>query len=178
VSDTALIIVVGMLLTAVTFAFLWKQGVGPGIIEKQQDSLDKQHVRIEHLQQEIDELRTAMLLDRDLLAAIRGEMKEWRRGMQINFDQMKEAGLTPRWIPRNMDEILDVPRPNSTLAQKLAERFNVEELDSLAYDIGILADDFTGETRQSRARELVQVAHRLGMTAKLRERAAQLRKDF
>ena len=114
-------------------------------------------------------------LEDDLLDA-RREMDDWRRGMKLVFEQMRVANLVPIWQP---EERQYRARPDATLAQRIAAQFNIDEMNMLAFDIGILSDEFGGATREARARELVDLVARRGTsyTAALNARIKELRSE-
>lgn len=67
-------------------------------------------------------------------------------------EQLERAGITP--IVRSEAELM------SSIAKDLREGFSKEEVDGLAFDIGIKPDDIAGDTLPERARSLVLAASR------------------
>lgn len=176
--ELAVIIILAVILTIGEFAWLYHVSVQPTIIDRQEKTLAMQHSRMDDMQREIDELRNAMKEDREEMAAMRAEMNEWRRGMELVFEQMKAAGLEPAWRPRPprvMRPYKVVSGGSSDLVHFITEKFNRNEMDALAFDIGINIDDFGGDTREIRAIELVDLAHRRGLTEALSNRVKELR---
>ena len=63
----------------------------------------------------------------------------------------------------------------SSLARRIGQQFSTEEIDSLAYDVGVLADELAGKTRQARAENLVELAFRRGILYALARQVEELR---
>ena len=71
-----------------------------------------------------------------------------------------------------IDELLE--EVDSGLLDQLAglvglikEHFSIDEIDELAFGLGINPEDLPGETRSKRARELVEFARRAGVLPQL-----------
>jgi hypothetical protein len=171
-TNAGLAIMAGLFGAILGITWLWRAMARPGIVERQDRTLTQQHSRMDAMQSEIDELRAAMLADREELNELRLEMNEWRRGMELVFEQMAAANMTPVWKPR-------VKEPKGkgrlTLSQRIATQFNIDEINSLAYDIGILSEEFGGDTVAKRAIELVELCSRRGITSALEARVKELR---
>lgn len=174
-SDFIAVAGAGLAMALVTFLMVWWQLRHPEILQRQQDTLDKQYTRIEEMQKEIGDLRKVLAEMWEAMADMRSRMAEWQRGMAINFEQMRKANMTPAWTPRELDERPRIKRPDSALANYISERFSLSEIDSLAYDIGILSDEFPGNTKDVRARELVELASRRNLSLELLAKVEELR---
>ncbi len=172
---TLIVISIGMLLAAISFAFMFKMFSGPGVIQKQQETLDRQYARMDSMQNELDQLRATMNVDRETFSSLKAEMEEWRNGMELNFQQMSEAGMVPRWSPKVTRNAESPKRTWADLAAFIVDKFNTDEIDSLAFDLGISPDGFYGRTRDARTRELIEYAIRHNKLAELEERARELR---
>lgn len=168
VNETVLLAGGGFLLALISVVWLWRSISKPDIV-------DKLYRRVERMQAEIDALRADMSSDCEEMTELKIEMAEWRHGMALNFEQMKRAGLTPVWTPRETEARPKNKRADAPLAHRIAEKFSMSEIDSLAYDIGILPEEFPGTTAEARARELVDLASRRGITAALLGRVDELR---
>lgn len=74
----------------------------------------------------------------------------------------------------------DFLRPDIDLAylrQQLSDRFNLEELQTLCFDMSIKYEDLPGDTISAKARELVIFCYRYGRIPQLLEQCKQQRKD-
>lgn len=167
--DAILLIETAVLIVA-AFWLVWRSLIQPDIISQLEQRLDKHR-------QELDELREAMTADREELAEMRIEMAEWRAGMRLVFEQLKAANITPVWQPRERTPRARRGRVDGTLAGRIAEQFNIDEINGLAYDIGILPEEIGGETLIARSIELVDIAARRGISAALVGRVNELRRD-
>lgn len=150
------------------------------LIADMEARLDRMRQRYDELQAEVDELHTEMTSDREEMAEMRVEMAEWRAGMKLVFEQMKAANLTPVWQPRQRparQTSKPSSRANNTLAARIARQFNMDELNGLAYDMGVVSEEFSGQTTTARARELVDMAYRRGFSAALIKRINELRPE-
>lgn len=159
------------------FWMLWRSVINPSIVTKMDERLDRMRQRYDAQQEEIDELRAEMLSDREELAELRVEIAEWRAGMRLVFAQLKAAGMTPAWSPREQPASRASHRVSAALAARIARQFNREEIDGLAYELGILSDEFGGETVAAHARELTDLAWRRGLSEALVKRVNELRPE-
>lgn len=161
------------------FWLLWRTVINPSVMEKMDERLNKMRGRYDTQQEEIDELRAEMLNDREELAELRVEIAEWRAGMRLVFAQLQTAGITPAWQPseqpRTQPSSRSSRRVSAALAARIARQFNREEIDGLAYDLGIIPDEFAGETAVAHARELTDLAWRRGLSEALTKRVIELR---
>lgn len=178
---------VGLALAALSVGWLWRASSQPGLVEQMERTLTSQEARMDRLraaldeqQSEIDELRIEVTVGREKMAELHAEMDEWRRGMALVFDQLKAADISPAWQPRERSNRAVRPRSDAPLARRIAAQFNIEEINSLAFDVGVLAEEFGGNTRQARARELVELMGRRGAayTTALLARVNELRSDL
>lgn len=178
--DLTLVIVMGLVMAGGGLIWLWREQSHPSLLDRQEGTLIRQHDRMDRMQHEIDELRR--IIDdnhesyEEELAELRAVLDEWWHGMRLVFEQMTAAQLTPVWQPKPIPaRRRKVERPSSALAEKIAQQFNIDEMNSMAFDIGILPEEFVGATRDARARELVELCHRRGITAALEARRKELR---
>lgn len=133
---------------------------------KQETRLERQSERIDAMEMEIDDLRAA-------LADNHEETRQLRDGIERLVAQIRAAKMEPVWTP---DQVTKTRRPNrATLARRISDRFSIEEINDLALEFGVLADDLAGETRTSRARALVVWAADRGCLGSLERRVAELR---
>jgi hypothetical protein len=173
IDSTGLAILFGVVSAVIGIAWIWRVSSRPGIVDKQSQTLVRYAARMDDMQAEIDELHGAMQADREELNDLRLEMAEWRHGMAIIFEQMKAAKITPLWTPKEKPP--RTGRGQSTLAKRIADGFSIDEINGLAYDIGITPEEFAGDTAAARARELVELSHRRGITQALIGRVNELR---
>jgi hypothetical protein len=171
----------GLALAVIGVVWIWRRSGEPSLIEKQVRTIGAQHTRMDRMQREIDDLRQTVVVnqesyeeDLDELWAI---IDEWWHGMGRVFQQMDEAKMTPVWRPSPLPprKRRTRPAPRSALAQRIERQFNIEEMNSLAYGLGIHSEEFGGDTRKARAEELVELAYRLGITAALVRQVDELR---
>lgn len=122
-------------------------------LNKRVDDLQKSHARefaeTEMLRQEIENLRQ--------------EVGELWRGVPILLGQLKAADITPAWSPPAQRSKRPLVRRNNgrqvdpvALQQLIAERFSLEEINDLAFQLGIESDDLSGTTKRGKARALVE----------------------
>lgn len=107
-----------------------------------------------------------------------------RMNLPIPTDVQEIAAFFPAYAER-----LQVPPPSSgaqdsgpasepdlvTLHTVLAQRFDLEELRTLCFQLGIEYDDLRGEGRTAKARELVKLYQRKGQLDRLIARIRQSR---
>lgn len=118
-------------------------------LERAEQRGDRQQVRIDNQQVRIDQLQAALAAEQDYSRAL--------------ARAMRDAGLEPPPRPEA------TPRPTSDtagLARRVAECYSLEELDGLAFELG-LADAVTGEALENRAASLVMAALRRGILSEL-----------
>lgn len=72
--------------------------------------------------------------------------------------------------PRSLDPLVPV-------AHLVAEYFSLEELDNLAFEVGVRSEDVPGVTLRARARGLVEYADRHGLLADLL-RTCEVKRPF
>ena len=178
--NLSVVIGAGLLMAVGGLIWLWRVSSRPSIVDRQEMTLGKQQARMDRMQNEIDDLRRTINDNHESyeeeLAELRAVLDEWWHGMKLVFEQMAAAQLTPVWQPKPMPvKRKRADKPSSALAEKLAAQFSIEELNNLAFDIGVLPEEFGGATREARARELVELCHRRGITLALEARRKELR---
>lgn len=89
---------------------------------------------------------------RDLYEEAIEDRDSWREVAMLRGEQLDRAGITP--IVRSEAELM------SGIAKDMREGFSKDEVDGLAFDIGIKPDDLKGDTLPERARSLVLAASR------------------
>lgn len=100
-------------------------------------------------------------------------LSEYQIGTARLLGQLTARNITPVWQPQKDIEI--VAETGVRLNHLLAEQFNMEELNNLAFDIGIKPESFSGNTIEARALSLVEYAVRRGKLPDLLARCLELR---
>ena len=172
-------VIVALIAAGAGGVWLIVQRQSPGTWRMMVARQDEQERETDELRRRVHQLEDERIAAHEEMAELRAEMAEWRRGMPLVFDQMKAAGMDPVWQPREAPPRQARGGPFAPLAQRIAAQFNIDEINSLAFDIGVLAEEFGGSTRAARARELVELMARRGpqYTAALLDRVKQLRGD-
>lgn len=115
--------------------------------------------RIEWLEGQADE-------DKQEISTLRVEMAELSIGVGLLVAQVRRAGMEPEWTHTARSKSSTAPPAALTstdaalLAQKIDAQFDVDEVNGLAFDLGIPPDELTGGTGAARARALVLYAKR------------------
>lgn len=138
------------------------------LFDTQQNRITNQGERMDAMELEIDDLRAA-------LAENHEEMRQLKDGIHLLVTQIRGAGMEPVWTPELVTKAQRFSR--ARLARTIDERFSVEEINNLAYEFGISADELAGDTRASRARALVTWASDHDRLGELQRRVAILRPD-
>lgn len=103
------------------------------------------------------------------LIEVRLHLSSWQTGATHLIAQITALGYAPAWEP---DDSLTGAGPMRQpalvrLYQRIAEHFDLNEIDALAAEAGMPAESYGGETRQARALALVQYAARHGNLSQL-----------
>ena len=116
--------------------------------------------RLDIIQAEVDDLHDARATDQE-------EIRELRDGVSRLVEQIRRANMEPVWTP---DQVKRRPRSSaSILAKRIADKFSVEEMAGLAFDVaGLSGDELRGDTRDERARALVTYMENRGRLSDLR----------
>lgn len=190
--DLTLVILMGLVMSVAGLFWLWREYSRPSLVDRQEVTIAKMLNRADLIQDDHDKLRREFDDFRRAtheaqegyeteLSELRDFIDEWWRGWKLIFEQMEAAKLTPVWQPkppptRRKHKASTAPELSGPeLAEAIAQRFDIEEMNSLAFDIGIEPDAFGGVTRAARARELVDLARRRGVMAALEKRRRELR---
>lgn len=174
-SQGTILLILTALMLLFGFRLIWRALIQPDALTRMEIRLDRQRRQLDEQQEEIDELRALMTSDRERLAVMQIEMAEWRAGMRLVFEQLKALDITPVWTPRETPPHYMVTRPTNTLAERIAAQFDITEMNNLAIDIGLDYEEIAGETKEARARGLVRLAERRGLTDALTKRVNKLR---
>lgn len=117
------------------------------------------------------DLETDRQRDHLLVLRLQGELELWKEYSRRVADLLREAGHEPPPAPtvapmpdiRPEDERAD----QVTTQRRIAEAFNLEELNDLAFRVGFDPDELKGDTVTARSRSLVGFAKRRGRMAEL-----------
>jgi hypothetical protein len=152
----------------------------PLAYQRMETALASQAARLDGQARRIDELEAAMdaqeRAHRAELMALKEELEDAYLGLGMLLEQIEAARLKPAWVPKKRP-ILKGGAGVEELAVRIVEQFSREELDNLAFDIGIRADSLPGESVETRARQLVNMARRLGKLEMLEGRVKALRPE-
>lgn len=122
--------------------------------------------RVDYLESEIDELREGRAADREMIQ----EWIAYARGLARQVKELTGTEPPPEPSIKRRPTIR-----KSSLAKRLAEQFSAEEIDGLAFDMGLSRDEIPGDTRQERARALVDWASDRGRMTELGQRIDEAR---
>lgn len=136
------------------------------LFDTQQARIDRQSERIDAMEMEIDDLRAS-------LADNHEETRQLRDGIEKLVAQIRAAKMEPVWTPEEVNRVRRVNR--ASLSRRISDRFSVEEINNLAFEFGLMADELAGETRTARARALVVWAADHGYLTRLEELVNELR---
>lgn len=111
---------------------------------------------------------------------LRLRLTELEIGVRVLIAQVKRLGEAPEWNGHDTAEPIDAspaPVDETALYRTIAALFDVDEIDNLAFQLGISPDEIEGKRRDTRARYLVQHTARRGMVDDLVELVRQLRPE-
>ncbi len=108
---------------------------------------------------------------RQEIEALRQENAELGRGVAALSRQMEEAQITPAWRPQERPLARKRPTPaeRTALRRKIVEHFSLTEINDLAFELDIKADELEGSALPERARSLVRYLDDRGRLAELVE---------
>lgn len=158
------VVILAMALVGSNLWQMWRATVRPGALEKmertvssQSTRMDRQATRIDALEAEIDELREGRASDHELLQS----WISYARKLAARFKELTGEEPPP-------EPAAKTPRPGrASLSRLISQRFNTDEIDGLAFELGLNADELTGDTRTARARALVSWAADRGLMTEL-----------
>ena len=130
--------------------------------------------RMDQVEHEIDRLREERQIDRTQIAAMQGELDLLYSGVQRLIEQITTLGAEPVWQPPRRSPSARI-NSRAELSRRIIAGFNMEEINSLAFDINLGEESFAGETAATRARTLVELAARRGLLKELEKRVNELR---
>jgi len=130
--------------------------------------------RMDQVEHEIDRLREERQIDRTQIAAMQAELDLLYAGVQRLIEQITALGAEPVWHPPRRSPSARI-NSRAELTKRIIAGFNIEEINGLAFDVGLNEESFAGETAAARARTLVELATRRGLLADLEKRVNELR---
>lgn len=164
------IFVTGSLIAAgivATWVYVHSRQRSPDALRTMQQTMAEMSDRLRVV--EHDRERDHLLIMR-LQAALEEQITHGKR----LTERLKLAGIQD--IPAAPQVVLDAPVDNDVLLVKsLAALFNLEELDDLAFQIGIAPDNLSGDTVSKRSLSLVTFARRRSKVDELIRVARALR---
>lgn len=132
-----------------------------------------EYAETEILRQETDDLRQET-------SDLRHEVRDLRNGVAALTRQIEAAGMTPTWLPppvKGPREARVVRQDTRSLLEFIEQHFNLAEIADLADRLGIDIENVAGESKEARARELVEYMKRRKRLKELRELVRQLRPE-
>lgn len=176
-------VILGLGMAALGISWVWRASARPGIIERleramtsNQDRLEAQERKSDEQDREIEDLRRQILELREGRIADHALLQEWiayARRLAAMFREAtgKEPPPEPAGQPRPIS-----PADMRRLARTIEARFSLVEMTTLEFDLGI-DGAVSGDTLEARARSIVSVAQKRGLTARLIELIREKRKD-
>lgn len=176
--------------TTVMFLSLYRsKSTEPDVMVKTQTVLSSQERRMERMRASMDSLETEhtkLQKERDEERRRMAEMQSnidtlnWELGelsiefgvysdwIDLLFEQLRVAGLEPAAKPKR-SRMNDRGKAIDRIAIKgqLVEHYSMDEMKTLAFNIGINPEDFHGNTRDAVSRELIELVFRLGKEKEL-----------
>ena len=143
-------------------------------LSSQAARLDAQARRMDELEAEIAAQRAKHVAE---MSALREELEEAYRGIKVLMEQLGEAGIVPGWKPAAKVAAKKGGGGGPSLATLIVAAFSRDEIDGLAFDVGIDPESLGGETKATRARELVTAARQQGRLERLVEVCREFRPD-
>ena len=167
-SEFVQVIVVGGILALLAVSWLWRAPVGAALIEKLERAMVSNQARLDAQEMEIDELRRQIVELREERIADHVLMQEWITYARRLGAMLREAtGQEPPAEPAERARLL-TPGDLGRLAKRIEGRFSLEEMNTLAFELG-LDGAVIGDTTAARATSLVKVAQRRGLLLRLIE---------
>lgn len=120
--------------------------------------------------------------DHAIIAKLQRRVADLEHGIERLGAQVVRLGGVPEWELPPAEPLPPIPPVNETiddtaLYRSIAALFDVDELDDLAFRLGIEPDDLDGKRRDTRARSLVQYCKRRDLLPELIDVARQLRPE-
>lgn len=143
--------------------------------EEMERVLASQQKRYEQQTTRLDELERQRMNDHGLILELYRRLSAFETYVGTLVGQLQKAGIAPAPLPELLRTPVAVPVDKRALRQRLATLFDLDEMESLMFELGIDDEALAARTREGRARELVDYAERHGMLEVLAEAVARLR---
>lgn len=167
-NDLVAVLLAGFILAALTVSGMWREPARASIIETLERSMVSNQARLDAQEGEIDELRRQIIELREERIADHVLMQEWIAYARRLGALLREAtGQEPPAEPAERARMVS-PGDLGRLARRIEGRFSIEEMNTLAFELGI-DGAVTGDTTAARATSLVNVAKRRGLLVRLIE---------
>lgn len=158
--DVIMIVITVSALATMALALYWQRGQArferrdANAYITMERALTSQQRRLEQQAARIDELERMRMSDHQLIL-------ELRQRVAALEQQLRDNGITP--LPDTRTQTTAAATVDKrALAQRIAALFDMDEMATLMFDIGIDDEALAGRTRAARARELVDYAERHG----------------
>ena len=117
--------------------------------------------------------------DHAIIAKLQRRVADLEHGIERLGAQVVRLGGVPEWElpPAEPLPAIQNPIDETALYRSIAALFDVDELDDLAFRLGIEPDEIDGKRRDTKARSLVQYCKRRDMLPELIDIARQLRPE-
>lgn len=189
--DTARLVVEAVLVTVamvgIGFASLWAymqaRRHAPGAVEELVQLTTELSNRLTTLERDRDrdylERQAERQRDHAIIAKLQRRVADLEHGVERLGAQVVRLGGVPEWElpPAEPLPVVQTVIDDTALYRSIAALFDVDELDDLAFRLGIEPDELDGKRRDTRARSLVQYCKRRDMLPELIDIARQLRPE-
>lgn len=101
------------------------------------------------------------------ISRLQNKVADLTLGVGVLSSQLMGLGHLPDYVPAAAEKEADPPMDTTAIYNRLIREFDVNELDDLAYRMGVDVGELAADTKSGRARELVQYAERHGELNKL-----------
>ena len=139
------------------------------------DALLKISRAYSELAERVTQLEHDRARDHETIMQLRVQVEEWMIYARLLAAKLREFGEEVPPAPKR--EVSTAEPDDRLLVSSIAALFNRDEIDDLAFRLGINTEEINGESTGKRARALVGYARRHGMAEELSALAARLRPE-
>jgi hypothetical protein len=189
--DTARLVVEAVLVTVamvgIGFASLWEymqaRRHAPGAVQELVQLTTELSNRLTTLERDRDrdylERQAERQRDHAIIAKLQRRVADLEHGVERLGAQVVRLGGVPEWElpPAEPLPVVQTVIDDTALYRSIAALFDVDELDDLAFRLGIEPDELDGKRRDAHARSLVQYCKRRDLLPELIDIARQLRPE-
>lgn len=130
------------------------------------------------MNRQLIEIRAQQAADHVAMSKLQVRVTDLEIGVRVLSAQVRRLGEEPEYKIPDAPALVSVkPANDRALAQTIAALFNRDEIDDLAFRLGINGEEISGDTVTKRARSLVDYARRHSVTEELIATARQLRPE-